>query len=67
MSADVFGTPDRPMMVKSTALGDPGGPHVYVSAVTEKGNHLHLGFSRSQIKLLGWQMAQAAMKEDNAA
>lgn len=60
---EIFGTPARPMMVRCTSLGDQGGEVVYVSAVTEKGSHVHLGFTRGQAQLLGLQMLNAALKD----
>ncbi len=49
------------MMVKCASFGDQGEGVVYVAAVTEKGSHIYLGFSRTQAQLIGLQMLNAAI------
>jgi hypothetical protein len=49
------------MKVKCATFGDQGADVVYVTAVTEKGSHIHLGFSRTQAQMIGLQMLNSAI------
>jgi hypothetical protein len=60
-NTEQFGSPGKPMKVKCATFGDQGADVVYVTAVTEKGSHIHLGFSRTQAQMIGLQMLNSAI------
>ena len=54
-----LGTPDNPLMVKCTSVARaPGDKFTYMSAVTEKGLHICLGFGLSQTLLASAQFSK---------
>ena len=56
-----LGTPDKPLMVKCTSIGQPDKDSAYLSVVTMDGKQLCLGFGLSQILLIASQASKAAM------
>ena len=57
--ARILGTPNDPLMVKCTSIGQPDRSTAYLSAVTTDGHQICLGFGLSQILLIAAQAAAA--------
>jgi hypothetical protein len=58
--ARILGTPHDPLMVKCTSIGQPDRDRAYLSAVTQDGDQIVLGFGLSQLLLIASQASTAA-------
>jgi hypothetical protein len=56
---ETLGTPNKPIRIKCTSLGQPSKDSAYISAVSEGGVQICLDMSRRQWALLNAQIAQA--------
>ena len=54
-----YGSPDKPLMLRATSLGQPASDRAYSSVVTEDGRHFFFGMTRGMVGLHSMQATTA--------